>query len=287
MDGTQGRGLLALSWLWIAGMAGYVIWGAINQAGLYRWLVDLQVARTGGYHPEATAAVPILLLSLPALMVIRRHTKAAEAVQEQGPAAEARRMRKVAGWGASIGLLCCLVAFGAYTLSQSVPDGSEQPIVFDVSRLGLDPVPETKVVIQGTVDPEVTARISEKSRYTDRNTLYVALMAEGAPDAGPRRLFVERYMGDSDDAMVSQGFLPEQDGYLIENGLPPPALADLKARGIAVANPHYVLSPGDDTRRTPYYVTAGVAGLTGIVCLLVSLIGLIQAAGRSRRAAQA
>ncbi len=284
MDRTRRRGLLALSWLWIGGVVAYMIWGAFAQAGLYRWLVDLQVARTGGYYDKASVALPILLLSLPALLLIRRHTQAAEAVQEQGPAAEARRMRKVAGWTASIGLLCCLVAFGAYTLAQGVPDGSEEPIAFDVARLGLDPVPDAKVVIRGTVDSDVTSRISETSRYTDRNSLYVAFRADGAAASGAHRLFIERYMGDSDDAAISQGFLPEQDGYLIENGLPPPALADLKARGIAVASPHYVLRPGGDTRRTPYYVTAGVAGLSGVVCLLVALIGRLQAAGRSRRA---
>jgi hypothetical protein len=134
------------------------------------------------------------------------------------------------------------------------------------------------------VDPDVTTGISETSRYTDRNTLYVAFRAEGSAASGAHRLFVERYMGDSDGAMIGQGFLPEQDGYLIENGLPPPALADLKARGIAVANPHYVLRPGDDTRRTPYYVTAGVAGMVGFICLLVALMVRLQAAARSRRA---
>lgn len=281
MEGSGARTGLALSWLWIAAVVVYMVWGAVAHAGLYRWLVDLQIARTGAYYEEATAAVPILLLAAPALAYIRRYTQKREALLDQGSAAQARRGRGVARAVVLIGVLCLLVAGGAYMLAQGVPDGSEPATAIDALALGSGPVPQGKVMVRGAVVPEATTGVSETSRYIDRNILYVAFRVEGAASGPPHRLFVERYMGDSSGAAVTQGFFPEQDGYLIENGLPPPALADLAARGIKVASPHYVLRPGDDTRRTPYYVVAALGVLIGSICLLVGLIAFLRAGARA------
>lgn len=276
--------LLILSGLWIALVSGYMIWGVAYDAGLYRWLADLQVARTGGYYPKWTAILPALLLASPALWYLRRQADIARASQPAGPAAEAARMGRTARNLGIAGVLAGLIGFGAFVYSQGVPDGSEPAVPFDVAALGTGaPVPAHKIRISGEIDPQATTGVTETGGSADSSTLYAGFRPRGggAKDA-PFSLFIERRMGGAAEAATLQGFMPDQDGYLVENGLPALALRDLEARGIRVASPHYVLRPGDDTRREPYYVAAAVGGLLGVVCLLVALIGVFQARRRAR-----
>jgi hypothetical protein len=281
----RGKALLVLSWLWVAVVAGYLAWGAINYAGLYAWLADLQVERSGSYRQELTAMIPGFVLAAPALWYIRLRSQIALALEEPGPASEARRRGRTARNLAIIGLLCAAVAGGAYMLSQRVPDGSEQPVPLDLAALGRGEVPQARVSVRGNVDSEAASGTEESSRYLDRATLYVGFRPEAGAKDEPLRFFVERRFGNAQDARTAQGFLPEQTGYLVENGLPPLALRDLERRGIAVASPHYVLRTGGDARRENYYIVAGVAGIVALACLAVALIAALEARSRARRAA--
>ncbi len=284
MTDSRTKIVTALCWLWVAAVAVYMGWGAFSYSGLYRWLAELQHERWGVYYPELTAVVPGFLLAGPALSYLGRVSRARQAAADPTPQALAGRTLNVARATALIGIVAALVAAGAYRLSLDVPDGSEPAAAVDLAALGPGQAPRNKVAILGAVDPAVMTGVTETSRSIDRNTLYVAFVPDGTPAGQPVRLFVERSVGSSADAPVSQGFLPEQTGYLVENGLPPIALRDLEARGVRLASPYYLLKPGDDARVTPYYVVAGVAGLGAFACFVTALIGLIQAR-RLRRTA--
>lgn len=284
-EGTHRGLLLILSGLWIALVSGYMVWGVVYDAGLYRWLADQQIARFGAYYPKLTAILPALLLCAPALWFLRRQADIAQASQPSGPAAEGARMGRSARNMAIAGVAAGLIGFGAWIYSQTLPDGSEEAIAFNVSVLGTGaPVPAHKIRVTGTVDPDATTGVTETGGGTDNATLYAGFRPDGA-DAkdAPISLFIQRRIGGSAEAATAQGFTPDQDGYLIENGLPALALRDLEARRIRVASPHYVLRPGDDTRREPYYVAAALGGLLCVVCLIVALIGALQARSRMMR----
>ena len=45
MPGGWHRFFLALSWLWVAVVIGYLAWGAVNYSGLYRWLAGNDPSR--------------------------------------------------------------------------------------------------------------------------------------------------------------------------------------------------------------------------------------------------
>lgn len=284
-EGTH-RGLtLILSGLWIALVSGYILWGVVYDAGLYRWLAEQQIARFGAYYPKWTAILPALLLCAPALWYLRRQADIAEASQPPGPAAQGARMGRRARNMAFAGVAAGLIGLGAWAYSQTLPDGSEAALPFNVAMLGTGaPVPAHKIRVIGAVDPDATTGVTESGGGTDSATLYAGFRPDGA-DAkdAPFALFIERRMGGGADAATRQGFMPDQDGYLIENGLPALALRDLEARGIRVASPHYVLRPGDGTRREPYYVAAALGGLLCLVCLIVALIGALQARSRAGR----
>jgi hypothetical protein len=282
MDEGRSKVLLALSWLWIATVAGYMAWGAIYEAGLFRWLSILQLDQWGVFYPEPTAFVAGFVLAAPAFWYIRRRSTMARAREGSGPAAEARRMTRSARNSAIAGVLAILVCGGAYLLSQRLPDGSEKAALYDGARLGREPAPGGKVRIAGELEPEARTDYTETGGIRPRVTHYVGFRPDGVPREAPLSLFVERNVDGREQLRTVQAFLPEQTGYLIENGIPPLALRSLEAQGIRVASPHYLLRTGDLARREPYYVTAAVAGLLGVACLAVAGIGGIQAGSRRR-----
>ena len=108
----------------------------------------------------------------------------------------------------------------------------------------------------------------------ERLIFYAGFRLEGEDKDAPLRLFVERNAPAPEALTTLQAFLPEQTGYLVENGLPDEALAELRARGVEVASPHWVLKTGDLARREPFYIAAALGGFVGLVCLLVGFAGL-------------
>ena len=284
MDQRRGTILLVLSCIWIAVVTGYMSWGLIYYAGLYKWLADLQLARGDSYSVELTAIIPGFLLAGPALWYIRRHSQLALAREGTGPAAEARRLRRGASVAAVFGLLCVLIAGGAWYLSQRVPDGSEEPLPLDLAALGSGTVPTAKVAVRGTIDPEVSTGMEESGGYVDRTMVYYGFRPDGTGKDAPLQLFIERSFQGRAEAGTAQAFMPEQTGYLIANGIPPPALRDLEARGIRVASPHYVLRTRSGIRREPYFIVGTLAAVGAFACLLAALVGAIKARSRARRA---
>jgi hypothetical protein len=265
------RTFLAVSWLWLAIVAGYSIWGAVTFSGLYRWVAELQIDRLGGYSEKWTAILPGMLLAAPALWYLRRRAAiAAAAAPRPGPAAEARAARRMALILGAIGLVSALVGTGAFLISQGLPDGSEPAVPFDAATLGAAPAPAGRVAIRGEADPAVTTGTSETGRINRRATIYAGFRPDGEAKGAPIRLFIERDFGDSADADTAQYFLPEQDGYLVEDGLPSLALHDLEARGIQVARPNYVLRTHALSRRDIYYVVAGLGGFFAFLLLAMA-----------------
>ncbi len=281
MSDSRHRLFLALSWLWVIVVIGYMAWGAFTYSGLYRWLAELQVEQWGGYYQKWTAALPGIALCLPALVYIGHRSRQRRAREAVSPATQARTIRRTAWVMLFAGLAGIAIGGGAFALSQGVPDGSERAEPFDAARLGRGPVPATKVRIRGADDPGATTRVSQRGGGGDRVTFYAGFRLEGDGKDAPFRLFIERNTPGPEALTTLQAFLPEQTGYLVENGLPALALDDLRARGVRVANPHYLLQTGDLARREPYYVVAAVAGALGLISLLVGLIGFLQARRRA------
>lgn len=274
--------MLALSWLWIAAVAGYMAWGVIYEAGLSRWLSAWQLDRWGAYYPEQTAFVAGFLLAAPAFWYIRRRAAIVRAGEGSGPSADARRMARTARNCALAGLVAALAGGGAFLLAQRVPDGTEKAVPYDGTRLGREPAPAGKVRIAGRLEPESRTYVAETGGVRERIVHYVGFRPDGVARDAPLGLFVERDVDGREEPRTVQYFLPEQTGYLIENGVPPLALSALETRGVRVARPHYLLKAGDLARREPYYITTAVGSLLALACLAVAGIGGIQARSRRR-----
>jgi len=259
-----------------------MLWGMVTYAGLYRWLAELQIERSGEYYSELTAVVPGFILAAPALWYIRIQLQIRKALEETGPAVEASRTRRTAKIMAVAGVVLGLASAGAYTLSQQVPDGSEAALPLNAANLGPTPLPKSKVAMLGDVDPDASSAVSETGRYLDSNTIYIGFRPKGSLAAEPVRFFLERHVGGSDGLATAQMFAPEQTGYLIENGVPALAIQDLEKNGIVIASPHYLLRTGDDALREPHYVTAGLTGVMAFAFLLVAAIWAFKGRGKAK-----
>ncbi len=280
MGGGRQKFFSALSFLWMVVVIGYMIWGAFTYSGLYRWLAELQLAQWGGYYPKWTAALPAILLTLPAIAWLGCRHRLRKAAEAGNPAAQARTMGRTARWAMLIGVLLLLAGGGAFAISQTLPDGSEPPEPVDGARLVSGQAPAAKVRIRGTDDPATRVRYLQRGA-DERLVFYAGFRLDGEDKDAPFRLFIERNAPGPEALTTLQAFLPEQNGYLVENGLPEGALAELRARNIAVASPHWLMKTGDLARREPYYITAAVAGFTGLVCLGVGFAGFLQARRRA------
>lgn len=275
-----GRTAMLVSILWIAAVSFYMLWAVIQEAGLYRWLIEFQLAQWGSYAPKWSAILPALLLCAPALWYLRARAEAEQANAPPGPVEIAGRMRRNAGWMALAGLAAGLIGAGAYGWSLKLPDGSEPPVPLDLARLATERAPAGRVRVTGNVDPDASSSLVESDRYGEDTTFYAAFRADAAAKDAPVVLFIARATGGG--PVTAQGFLAEQDGFLIENGLPSMVRDDLVARGVRLAEPHYVLRTGRDTRREPFYITAALGGFLCLALLTVAGIGALQARGRSR-----
>jgi hypothetical protein len=282
---TRDRGLTALSAIWLVIVTAYTIYCGVNESGLYGWLADHEMTWFGFYSLKLTFLLPWLLFAAPALWWLRRQTEIARAAASTEPGAQARAMSRIARWLALAGIAAALISVTAFLLSQRVPDGSEAPAPFDAAALGAAPLPTGRVAIRGDVDPDAATTIEEGPIGSPRRTMYAGFHLEGETGkSGPIRLFVERNAGGAGDSAVTQAFLPDQDGYLVENWLPQLAIDDLARRGVRVASPHYLLRPAHDARRIPYYVTAALAGVFAFILLVTALLTVVQARQRARLA---
>lgn len=276
MNAGTHRLLLILSCLWVLAVGAYMTWSLINFEGVYRWLAEWQMEHWGQYYRKATAALPFMILGLPAFVYLGRRARAGQALAaQQSKAIQAVNLRRGAWITMIIGLVGVTVGVVAFLLSQAQPDGNEPAQPFDLAQLGRDPVPAAKVKIEGRLDPDASTGIA-RGGVEDTVTYYAAFRAEDEAKGAPVRLFIERST-QPETLNTVQGFMPEQTGYLIENGVPERALDELRGRGVTVASPHYLLKTRSGSLRDPYYITAALSGFIGFICLIAGMATFLQA----------
>jgi hypothetical protein len=279
MSAGTHRLLLILSILWVLAVGAYMTWSLINFEGVYRWLAEWQMEHWGQYYRKATITLPVLILGLPAFAYLGRRARAGKALAAQSVALQARVIRRNAWITLVVGLVGVAVAVTAFLLSLGQPNGSEPAERIALSSLGSGPVPTVKVRLEGRLDPAASTGLA-RGGIEDSVTYYAAFRGDDEAKDAPIHLFVERNTQPEDLSTV-QGFMPEQTGYLVENGVPQRALDELRGRGVTVASPHYLLKTRSGSLRDPYYITAALGGFIGLICLIVGGFGFLQARRRA------
>ncbi|MBV9881486.1 MAG: hypothetical protein JO276_00585 [Sphingomonadaceae bacterium] len=250
--------------LWLLFLLVYLVWGGIAQAGLYYWVGTLEVDRFGSYDPMMTGLVPGLLLALPALWFLAREARRARQAPPADPGQAGRSRRLLAIFLCAAGAAALAAAIAFYLAAEAQPGGGyESPVPFDPAQLAAGPVPAHKVRIAGTIDEGAELRIHEGSRGSSWTMIYSAFRAAKTGEGWPLRLFVERREEGGSGRDVVYWRDGGEQGYLVEDGLPPLVRYAFERRGLQVARPNYLLRTGSDALRTPYYVGAALTTLLG------------------------
>lgn len=276
---------VGITWLVVAiGLTGY--WWA-SDAGLYRWLVDLQGRLFGAYSPELTFAVVVLALIVPALgiMSVVSLATGGRAGYRPPPAETAAANRWLAQNGAFVMALAFIAGgliAGGYFLGRAWLAGPLTTL--DLARLygGEDP-PSRYVEVTGrALTGEAIDEISGE-RGSEIRTLYFPLVPERS-EFRERRLIV----GISNPSRVEEVLLGGEAvpatvrGIL--GGLPDGLRERLERNGVSPAADAWVLDEGESPEALAGLGTALLASLVGLGTV-IGVVGLA-ARRRSRRAAE-
>lgn len=277
---------------WMLVVAAWAWWEYSHYSGLYRWLAEWQTARWGQYERVWTALLPALLLSAPALSVLRRREQATQAALASGAADPAEVMRGVRKAMLAIGMVCASVAAGAYLYSQQLPDRSDPPVEIDLARLGAALPPTGSATFAGAIpDTDRALQLEEQFRSRsadiDHQTIYVPVVAKGTAKDAPVRFFIDRAsyaFADSGETPRTNIFLADHmQGVLVENGLPAEVVAAFTEQGVTIASPHYLLTTNSVGGRQNYYIVAALGGFIAFILFLLSAIQSVSIARAEKR----
>lgn len=277
--------ILVLCWAWIIFCATYLAFGYATYSGLYRWLAELQVSLVGRYVIALTGIVPFLLLTAPALSILRRDYLAARPDGEVvSPSAKEVRARRSAIVLVALGGLCFILSGATFLIGQSKAVPAGNPVQVDLQALGTGTPPEGRVSVRGNVlvDRGVTT-ITQGSWQTSEN-FYAPIAASDRPATpGGYRIFVKRStVRSGNQPALRQMFIGTETGILVRGGLPADVRLILAQSGVQIAEPHWLLSPPSAANDT-YYTAAATAGLIGLILLIGGAGGFVGARFRARR----
>ena len=237
------RAGLILAWGWLALAVGYIAWGSATARGLHGWLMRWQIERSDGYSGTLTFALPLVILATPSLWLLFGHFKAVESDVLGKPERERAYFR---GWAlALLGAagLALATAVGCAGMASLQP-GHEEPTEIHAAELIAGRAPAGNLVMMGHPELAATYEVTEYGRRgQSRGTSWSGFRPEGerAGSGAPIALFYEgRTSGGGDgDGRLAETI--QISGHAVRNGLPDIARRGLEARGVRIAEPHYVL----------------------------------------------
>ena len=284
MSEGRSKALLALSWLWIATVAGYMVWGASMKRACSAGCRYGSSINGASFIRSRRRSWPASCSAAPAFWYIRRRaTMRAGARSDRGrppkrgawPAARATRRSPACSpfWSAAAPICS----------RRRLPDGSEKAALYDGARLGREPAPDGKVRIAGQLEPEARTDYTETGGIRPRVTHYVGFRPDDTPADAPLQPVRRAQCRGREQLRTVQAFLPEQTGYLIENGMPAARAARAAKRRACAWRARIIcsgpaISPGASLIISPPRSRACLAS----ACLAVAGIGGIQAGSRRR-----
>jgi len=260
-----GRTGLALAWGWMILIVGYVSWGSATERGLYGWLMRWQLEGGESYSGTFTFALPIVILGLPSIWTLFGHFQAVEEAAAGNADAERRYMRVWALWMLGLAGASAAVALACGVLAAMQP-GYERPTEIHASELTSGRVTEGHLEMMAHPEPAARYQAGERRRFGEvGGRSWAGYRAEGEPvgSDAPIALFTEGHAIREDEGTRLADTV-QINGYPVRDGLPRIAREAFEARGIRIAEPHYML------RREPEgtnWMTGFALGLFGAFVL--------------------
>jgi hypothetical protein len=272
---------------WISLGAGYPFYCWVAQAGLYSWLVylELMLEGKGPYTVHASLlmvpTVPISWMAVFALykffdsMVDRVLPPPPAFIGEAPkPVTDAPTPAPAVDKATGSPAVLCLLAFSVFLIVVGVIAGvrafrkSSAPITFEALNLNDGKPPGSKFVkLTGLALPSLKSQYTFEVRYPYDLETYTPVVPLRWRQGDPVVYFLHLHhdaLGTSGPVMIGQ------TGVLIRDALPGAAAFLAKKHGITLGNPTFVLDAHTDADLDPYFDTALYCTIIGL-CLFLPI----------------
>lgn len=270
--------LRAIGWLWCAVIVVYVAYGWYAYACLYRMLAEWQLSVFGGYRVFLTALLPAIALALPGLWLAGLGQRGAATAS---PANPRRSLLLVT----AIGVAGLAVAAAAVVLG--LQEARRVPVVATLDLRQSATLPDADVfVVIGLARTDLMLAFATETRGAKRDYAYVPLTTPQWRRGEPLVYFLKTnqnaYTPPEDGRMFR--LVPSEAPFLMTlqravvetHALPGPVREIYRTHNVALAPELHVFSQNVSVALDHYWITAAIAGLSGLVCLLAAGITVLR-----------
>jgi hypothetical protein len=273
--------LRILAFAYAAAVVGYILYGWINYAGLYRWFAEWQLAQFGAYELKLTFVIPMFVLFLPGAIVFERlglRLGVTRRVWTRDPNAPQRQSGSTLRYAALLGFALLAVALGAFWLGERK---LSEPVTVEAVNLTANQAPQSAHVrLTAIAHPGLITKFETKSYGVTYTYTYVPMTSADWRRGDPLIYFVKTninaYIPPQGGATVlldrkTPPFEMTSKGVLVADDLPGPITELYRKSGVVLGPQVFVLN-AIDTRAdlSAYWIMASVAGLLGF-CTLVMI----------------
>jgi hypothetical protein len=286
MNQLTGKGILVA--IWVCFGAAYPFYCWVAQAGLLRWLVDLELTLQGKgpyvIHPS-WLMIPTLLISWiipaaiyrPALYMMDQLLPPPAAIIEvPRPMTYAPAPAPAAGDWARNPVVICIAVGSLASIAVGVRAGviayrrSSEAVTFEALNLAGGAPPSSKhVKLTGLAVPSLKSQYTERRKSSYLNT-YIPVVPPHWRQGDPVVYFLHP---DRDSFGNTEPVMIEQTGVLMRDALPGAAAFLCKKHGITLGTPTFVLEYDAHADVSPYIGTA-------LYCILIGLAFFLPWASR-------
>lgn len=292
----RGRTRLKLLWLWVFAVVLYFSWEAASYRGLFAIIAEWEFDRLGQDLPTFNFVLLTMLVSWPALSILRRRRAREMTVDEENTdiviarggeteqalerayaEQEQRRETQLAYYTArdymhylfGFTAALCSAALISLLWTLTLPNSTANPHVYTPGSLAQQHPVEGAARFDGTLRYGRIASFGRGILFARRTALYAPLFPPRGAD-GRIRYFVEFLPAERPD-IRSGALITHREGILVRSDLPGALIRLYRYLGYQPAPSYYVLYVSLLTMRWPYYIIAAQFLLGGLVFFGVAL----------------
>lgn len=261
-----------LFWVYYAACFAYVGYAWYSYSGLYRLAAEWQMDMFGSYSMKMTLLIPLVVLVVPGAVAAKMLGVDDRFRGSVDTFMTSSRVVLVLG----VTLVAVALAAGWYGYQKA-----SETVAFETVDLSKNQAPKsTHVVMIAIAHTEYQLEFQRKSGGSTTVDRYIPLTPATWRRGDPLIYFMKTnataYLPPEGGRFFefSQRTPPfpltTQPGVLIENDLPGPIAEAYRKHNVAIASPPVVLDLNTGADVKPYFITAGVSGIFGFICLLVA-----------------
>ena len=256
--------------------AGYSVYAALTDSGVYRWLTELQTRWFGGHEPMWTMIILLIGGTIAATLV------SFIVARVFGPSSRGEWAPMSERTGSLLALLAALAfVIAAGTMGWLAAEISARPVIYELFDLGRrERAHGTYVELIGIEQPGLGLRV-------ERGTMVTQYMPFTAPDWRPDEPVTYFLRNGAASPTPTPTAMPfgrkhsrptgvKRRGALLEDDLPSAARAGFEKLGLKLAQPVFFIDAGKYSASYRYVLGAFACGCLALVCCIAVIIVRLQ-----------